>query len=192
MAPSLVDVVRKKFGANVLGSHAQFGDETVLVVSEKLLEIMRFLRDDPATAFDVLMDVTGVDFSEYPADRAVTSPVDAGHPSGLTSATLPRFEVVYHLLSMSKRHRLRVKVALSADNPHVASMTPLWISANYGERETWDMYGVHFDDHPDLRRILLYQEFEGHPLRKEYPLRGYQPLVALPTLGDYRDNETHR
>lgn len=193
MAPSLVDAVRKKFGAAVLGSHSFAGDDTVLVTRDKLLDIMTFLRDDAATACDVLVDVTAVDFGEFPAGgRAALSPVDAGHASGLTADTLPRFEVVYHLLSMTHRSRLRVKVAVPLEDLRVPSMTALWIAANYGERETYDMYGIQFDGHPDLRRILLYQEFEGHPLRKDYPLRGYQPLVPLPTLADYQDHETRR
>ena len=106
--------------------------------------------------------------------------------------TLPRFEVVYHLLSMSKKQRLRVKVAVSQDDLHVPSLCGLWIAANWGERETFDMLGILFDNHPDLRRILTYDEFVGHPLRKDFPLRGYQPLVEQPTLAGYKDNETFR
>ncbi len=193
MAPTLVDLVRKQFGSAVLGSHAHRGDQTVLVQRDKVLDIMSYLKNDPAMAFDVLADVTAVDYSTYPEGaRAAVSPVDANHPSGLTSDTLPRYEVVYHLLSMSKQHRLRVKVALAEGDEHIPSMCGLWIAANWGEREAFDMMGIQFDNHPDLRRILTYPEFEGHPLRKDFPLRGYQPLVAQPTLADYKDNETFR
>ena len=165
----------------------------MVLVREKLVEMMTFLRDDPRMAMQQLIDVTGVDYSEFPADRrAATSPVDVGHKSGLTSATLPRFEVVYHLLSLTLRHRLRVKVAVSLEDPIVPSLSGVWLAAVYGERETWDMYGIRFTGLADHRRILLYEEFEGHPLRKDYPLRGYQPLVSLPTLTDYTDQENYR
>lgn len=193
MSQKLIDIVRAKFGDAVLGSHSTGGDATVLVVREKLVEIMTFLRDDPRSAMQQLVDVTGVDYSEFPIEyRSRTSPVDANHKSGLTSATLPRFEVVYHLLSLSLKHRLRVKVAISLEDSKVPSLSGVWLAAAFGERETWDMYGVRFEGLADHRRILLYEEFEGHPLRKDYPLRGYQPLVSLPTLSDYTDQETYR
>lgn len=193
MSQKLIDIVRAKFGDAVLGNHCVGGDATVLVVREKLVELMTFLRDDPRFAMQQLIDVTGVDYSEFPPEaRAATSPVDAGHSSGLTSATLPRFEVVYHLLSLTLRHRLRVKVAVTLEDPIVPSLSSIWLAAAFGERETWDMYGIRFTGLSDHRRILLYEEFEGHPLRKDYPLRGYQPLVSLPTLSDYTDQENYR
>jgi NADH-quinone oxidoreductase subunit C len=193
MANALLDLVSKHFGDAVLGTSTAAGDAMVLVRRERLLELMTWLRDDAKAAMNVLVDVTVVDFGDYPPElRSAVSPLREGHTSGLTSDTLPRFEVVYHLLSMTLNHRLRVKCPLAEDDLHVPSMTPLWIAANWGEREAWDMYGVRFDGHPDPRRILLYDEFEGHPLRKDFPLRGYQPLLSMPTLNDYEDNETRR
>ncbi len=193
MSQQLIDLVRAEFGDAVLGSHANVGDATLLVVQEKLLDIMGFLCNDPRVTMDVLVDVTAVDFSEFPEGfRGSCSPVDANHPSGLNPQTLPRFEVVYHLLSMVHKHRLRVKVPLSQEDPAIPSLSSLWIAANWGEREAYDMYGIEFIDHPDLRRILMYDEFEGYPLRKDYPLRGYQPLAALPTLDDYANHEVYR
>ena len=193
MSQKLIDLVRAKFGDAVLGSHATGGDATVLVARENLVDIMTFLRDDPRFAMQQLIDVTGVDYSEFPVEaRSACSPVDAGHKSGLTSSTLPRFEVVYHLLSLTLRHRLRVKVAVSLEDLTVPSLSGVWLAAAFGERETWDMYGVRFSGLSYHRRILLYEEFEGHPLRKDYPLRGYQPLVSLPSLSDYTDQETYR
>jgi len=117
---------------------------------------MRFLRDDPATQFEMLSDVCAVDYLPR----------------------VPRFEVVYHLYSVAKNHRLRVKVICDGASPSVPSVTALWESANWMEREVWDLYGIRFDGHPDLRRILLYDEFEGHPLRKDYPKERRQPLVG--------------
>jgi len=104
------------------------------------------------------MSVTGVDWMDSRDDR---------------------YEVVYHLLSMSTLARLRVKAALPEHKPEVSTLTSLWHSANFMEREAWDMLGIVFTGHPDLRRILMYDEFKGHPLRKDYPLQGKQPRVAL-------------
>jgi NADH-quinone oxidoreductase subunit C len=90
----------------------------------------------------------------------------------------PRFEVVYHLYSVAHNHRLRVKAGVDEDDPVVPSAVPLWPIANWFEREVWDMFGVRFTGHPDLRRLLLYEAFEGHPLRKDYPVNRRQPLIG--------------
>jgi NADH-quinone oxidoreductase subunit C len=144
----------------VLASHAERGDATALVDPPRLLEAMRYLRDDPATAFDMLTDVTAVDYLGYPGRVG------------------PRFEVVYHLYSLARNHRLRVKIGVEEAACEAPSLVSLWPSANWMEREVWDMYGIRFAGHPDLRRILLYDEFEGHPLRKDYPKERRQPLVG--------------
>lgn len=193
MTTALIELVRERFGARIIGSHTVAGDATVLIDRDTLLELMTFLRDDDATRMDVLMMVTAVDYLDFPADaRAAASPCDADNAAGLTVETLPRYEVVYGLLSMQLRHRLRVKVPVSHLDPTVPTLVPLWPAANWGEREAWDMYGIVFADHPDLRRILLYEEFEGHPLRKDYDLRGYQPLIDMPHLADYADDARDR
>ncbi len=178
MSDNLIELVRERFGDAVIDSHDHAGDATLVVSRTAVLEVMGFLRDDARCRMEQLIDVTAVDFLGYPVDQR--------------AAALPRFEVVYHLLSLSLRHRLRVKVALDADDLTVPSMVPLWQSANWGEREVYDMYGINFDDHPDLRRILLYPEFEGHPLRKDYHQRGYQPRLSMPGLTDYANDPTHR
>ncbi len=186
MSDKLIALVRKKFGDRVLGSHSLAGDATVIVDKSDLVEVMTFLRDDKKAAMEQLIDVTAVDLSEYPAEhRATLSPRD-GEPD------YSRYEVVYHLLSLTRGHRLRVKVATDGDEPSVPTLCDVWIAANWGEREAWDMVGVSFDGHPDLRRILLYEEFEGHPLRKDYHQRGYQPLIDMPHLDHYTDHSTHR
>jgi NADH-quinone oxidoreductase subunit C len=140
----------------VIDSHDTFGDETAVVRAESLFEVMSYLRDNEALRFEMLTDVTAVDYLDV---------------------KIPRFEVVYHLYSLSKNHRLRVKVQLTEDSPAVPSVLSLWKSANWMEREVWDLYGIRFDGHPDLRRILTYSEFEGHPLRKDYDMEKRQPLV---------------
>jgi NADH-quinone oxidoreductase subunit C len=144
----------------VLATHAQRGDLTALVDAARLVEAMRLLRDDPVTAFDMLTDLTAVDYLGYPGRSG------------------PRFEVVYHLYSLEKGQRVRVKVGVEADACEVDSVVALWPSANWMEREVWDLYGIRFRGHPDLRRLLLYEEFEGHPLRKDYPKERRQPLVG--------------
>ncbi len=136
--------------------HANLGDATAVVRGEDLIAVMTTLRDDENLAFEMLSDVCAVDYLPR----------------------TPRFEVVYHLYSVAKNHRLRIKVQVEAESPSVPSLCALWESANWMEREVWDLYGIDFAGHPDLRRILLYDEFEGHPLRKDYPKERRQPLVG--------------
>ncbi len=129
------------------------GELTVLVRTPSIVKVLTFLRDDTTCLFKQLVDVCGVD---YPGREQ-------------------RFDVVYHLLSMKHNQRVRVKVHTDEDTP-VPSVTGVFNSAGWFERETWDMYGVVFSDHPDLRRILTDYGFEGHPLRKDFPLTGYVEL----------------
>jgi len=154
--------LRERFPAAVVATHGYRGDLTVQVVSASIGEVCTFLRDDPDFAFDFLMDVTAVDYI----------------------GSVPRFEVVYHLYSLKKNHRLRVKARVPEEDPRIASVTPVWPGANWLERETYDMYGVCFEGHPDLRRIYLYEEFQGHPLRKDYPKEKRQPLVRARDVGE--------
>jgi NADH-quinone oxidoreductase subunit C len=138
----------------VLATHAQHGDATAIVGAAGIAPLMRFLRDE--LTFDVLVDLTAVDWPERE----------------------PRFEVVYHLLAMDRRERLRVKAGVPESPAEIDSVVSVWPAANWLEREVWDMYGIRFRGHPDLRRLLLYDEFEGHPLRKDYPKERRQPLVG--------------
>ncbi|MGH7915375.1 MAG: NADH-quinone oxidoreductase subunit C [Candidatus Binataceae bacterium] len=151
----LLDQLRERFGADILASGSACGDETIVIARERAFDVMRALRDDPAFAFDFLADLTAVDWP----------------------ARAPRFDVVHHLLSIKRGHRLRVKVATGEPHPSVMSVTELWKSADWLERECFDMFGIRFEGHPDLRRILMYDSFEGHPLRKDYPVNRRQPIV---------------
>jgi NADH-quinone oxidoreductase subunit C len=144
----------------VLATHADHGDATAIVAASRVLEVLRLLRDDRDLAFDMLADLTVVDYLGYP-DR-----------DGL------RFEVVYHLLSTRTLRRVRIKAGVPESPCQIDSCVDLWAAANWMEREAFDLYGVRFRNHPDLRRILLYEEFEGHPLRKDYPKERRQPLVG--------------
>jgi NADH-quinone oxidoreductase subunit C len=150
-----------RFGAALVETHEHHGDTTVVVERGRLLELLGFCRDEPGLDFDVLMDLTAVDYLKYP-----------GREDG------PRFEVVYHLYSIAHNHRVRVKVRVDEDDATVPSAVPLWAIANWFEREVWDMFGVRFAGHPDPRRLLMYEEFVGHPLRKDYPINRRQPLVG--------------
>lgn len=161
MAQHVVEAVKARFEDAVVSDHAYRGDETIVVVRERLLEVLQFLRDDPALDFKMPVDVCGVDYLGWKE---------------------PRFEVVYHLFSVTKRHRIRIKVEVPEDDCRVPSAFGIWPGVDWFEREAWDMYGIVFEGHPKLKRILLYEEFEGHPLRKDYPQRGYQPLMPMPTL----------
>jgi NADH-quinone oxidoreductase subunit C len=168
LAAPLLPRLRETFGDRILASHDQCGDETIVIDREHALDIFQQLRDRPALAFNYLMDETCVD---------------------LLGQT-PRFEVVCHLLSLAHGHRLRVKMRVPEEDPVVPSLVPLWSSANWLEREAWDMFGIRFIGHPDLRRILLYEEFVGHPLRKDYPVNKRQPLVSErdPIAQDWKFN----
>lgn len=164
MAKALVDLVVSTFGDDVLSTHAQHGDETVIVKPEAWFKIHQFLREDSRVAADMLVDLTAVDFPHRE----------------------PRFFVVSHVLSLRLGHRLRLKTAVGdeeGDDAVVPSLTGIWASANWMERECYDMFGVRFSGHPDLRRILLYPEFEGYPLRKDYDAAKIQPLVPFREVG---------
>ena len=152
----LVARLRTGVANAVLASQAFRGDATAIVPRAKLHDVCRFLRDDAELRFDMLVDVTAVDYL----------------------GRVPRFEVVYHLYSVPLNHRIRIKVALDESDPSLPSLVPVWVGANWLERETWDLYGIVFDGHPDLRRIYLYEEFQGHPLRKDYPKTKRQPLIG--------------
>jgi len=125
---------------------------TVSMERGSIREACALLRDDAECAFNFLSDITCVDW--YPAE--------------------PRFEVIYHLLSIPKKERVRLKVRLHSDNAAVESVTSVWPGANFFEREVFDLFGVRFTGHPYLRRILMPEDWEGHPLRKDYPVEGYR------------------
>jgi NADH-quinone oxidoreductase subunit C len=137
------------------------GDTTVSVTREAIVPVCRFLHDDPDLAYSFLVDLTSVDYSEYPQKQA-------------------RFAVVYLLHSYKNNERIRLKVWLDEDDAVVPSVTAIWSGANWLEREVYDLMGITFSGHPDLRRILLTADFEGHPLRKDFPVFGTQdPVVRV-------------
>lgn len=161
--PALVRVKEAMPGRKLFAT--EFRSQTTLIVGRAdLHEVMRFLRDDPACDYEFLSDVTAVDYLDYPAK------------------TMGRFAVVYNLICFGRDDRLIVKVFLDPSGPTegndidpeltVASITDIWPGAEWPEREVYDMYGISFENHPDLRRILTWTDFPAFPLRKDYPLRG--------------------
>ncbi len=142
--------IQKAIAEDVVSAEIVRGELVATIKRSSVTRVMTFLRDDPTCQFSQLIDICGVDYPEREE----------------------RFEVVYHLLSMNKNTRIRVKVPASEDTP-VASVNDIFPCADWLEREVWDMYGVYFSGHPDLRRILTDYGFDGHPLRKDFPLTGY-------------------
>ncbi|MFP6663355.1 MAG: NADH-quinone oxidoreductase subunit C [Deltaproteobacteria bacterium] len=144
----------EKFPEGILATADYRGDLCATIERKALVAIMTFLRDQEG--FEMLLDVTAVDY----LGRA------------------PRFEIVYHLVSLEEATRVRVKVPLEEADVKIPSLTKLWTGADWLERETFDMYGIEFTGHPNLKRIYLYEEFVGHPLRKDYPKEKRQPLIG--------------
>jgi NADH-quinone oxidoreductase subunit C len=149
----LAEYVMTALAGDVLSYDIARGELTLNVRREGIVRVLTFLRDDTNCQFRQLLDVAGVDYPDREA----------------------RFDVVYHLLSMKQNHRVRVKLP-AAENVAVPSVTSVFSAAGWWEREAWDLYGIFFSDHPDLRRILTDYGFEGHPLRKDFPLTGYVEL----------------
>lgn len=141
-----------RFEASIIEIIESLGEITVIVKAESIVPLMMFLRSEPNFDFNFLSDVSGLDLGEFAA---------------------PRFAIAYHLYSIKHNHRLRIKVFLDEENPQVETISEVWRSANWMEREIYDMFGVDFINHPDLRRILMPADYEGHPLRKDFPVRGY-------------------
>ncbi len=154
----ILDALTNRFADGIVESHEFRGELTVVVSPSRLVEVCRFLRDDPRLSFNLLCDASGLD---------MYTPVD-------------RFAVVYNIFSISNRHRVRLKTFTQEDDPRVPSVTQVWETANWHERETFDMFGIRFDGHPDLRRVYLPEEFEHHPLRKDFPLMGIPGSLPLP------------
>lgn len=152
-----IPYLRAKFGDRIVDSHAVRGEEMIIVSRNGLRDFVLSLKEDPELDFNFLTDITAVDY---------------------LGKKDPRFEMVYHLHSLRLNRRLRVKVPVPEADPVVESLASLWKGANWLEREVWDMFGIRFHGHPDLKRILMYEEFEGHPLRKDYPVNKRQPLIG--------------
>jgi NADH-quinone oxidoreductase subunit C len=159
----IVAKVEQALPGRIVASKESFGELTVSIQREQISPVLRLLHDDPELAFDHITDVTSVDFPNE----------------------TPRFEVVYQLYSISKNHRIRVKARVPEEDCTIDSATPIWQGANFLEREVFDMMGIRFNNHPDLRRILMTEDYnEGYPLRKDFPVEGFGWRDQFPFLDE--------
>ncbi len=154
-----IAILKKKFGNTIIDFHSFRGDDTIIINKHYVLDVCRFLKEEKDLDFNFMMDLTAVDYLNQ-KDRK------------------ERFEVVYHYYSLKHNHRIRVKAPVSDADCVIDSIVPLWVGADWFEREVYDMYGIKFNNHPNLKRILLYEEFVGYPLRKDYPIKKRQPLIG--------------
>jgi NADH-quinone oxidoreductase subunit C len=157
----VIEALQEKFSQAVVEVSDQFGDDTLIIAKDAVPEIMDFLYRKPYE-FTMLLDLTCVDYM----------------------GTTPRYQMVYHVFSLTHNLRLRLKAAVAEGDLTIDSLTGLWKNANWLEREVYDMFGIRFNRHPDMRRLFMYEGFEGHPLRKDYPLRKRQPCVQLRQTDD--------
>jgi NADH-quinone oxidoreductase subunit C len=165
MSKVVLERLQAKFPGAIVETHSFVGDDTAVVKPEAWRAVCTWLRSDPQMDFDMCVDLCGVDYPERGPQKE-------------------RVEVVLHLLSVARRHRLRLKARVGDEEmagAELDSVTPIWPGADWFERETFDLCGVTFRGHPDLRRILMYPEFVGHPLLKDYPANKTQPLVEYRT-----------
>ncbi len=178
---TLIEQVKTRFQAKLQRAEIACGELTMDVDATHLREICFALRDESAFAFNQLIDVCGVDYLHYGLSQWETESATAtGFERGVDNQSLqhihlerPRFAVVYHLLSLPLNHRIRIRVLLSDNYPKIPSVLEIWPAANWFEREAFDMFGIMFAGHPDLRRLLTDYGFSGHPFRKDFPLSGH-------------------
>jgi NADH-quinone oxidoreductase subunit C len=154
----VLEKLTAKFGDSVFESNEFRGELTVVIPKDRIVEVCRFLKEENELGFDLLADMCGIDMNT---------------PS-------KRFGVIYNLYSLANKHRIRLKIFTEEENPKVPTVTGVWGTANWHEREAFDMFGIIFEGHPDLRRIYMPDEFAYHPLRKDFPLMGIRGSLELP------------
>jgi NADH-quinone oxidoreductase subunit C len=180
MSQALVDLLREKFPDAIVSSQSQRGDEVVVVPRERLLEIVTYLRNDEPD-MKLLRMIVCIDLLTYKSEMTGGGSMASNETPAYAKARVkgpePRYYVSYNLYSLTRKHSLRVRVDLRSDDLKIPSITSLYRTADWWERYTFDMFGVQFEGHPNLKRLLMYPEFVGHPLRKDYPVRKRQPLV---------------
>lgn len=178
---TLAAALKEHFAETLQTITSAVGELTIEIARENLREVCLALRDNPAFRFEILIDVCGVDYSDYGFSEWVTNDatltgfergVDVDRDLRMRTWSKPRFGVVYHFLSITHNQRLRLRTFAEGEPPLVSSITDIWASANWYEREAFDLYGIVFDGHPDLRRILTDYGFIGYPFRKDFPLIG--------------------
>lgn len=158
MVKKAVEKLKEKFPEAIVDVVEFRGETTVVVKKEKIVEVSKFLKEDPELKFDYMVDMAGVDYYREKE----------------------RFAVVYNIWSIENKARLRLKVFVDEDDPVVPSVTSVWSAANWNEREVFDMFGIKFSGHPDLRRIYMPEDYEYYPLRKDFPVMGIPGSIPLP------------
>ena len=158
MNEKVLERLKTKFANAIIDAKEFRGEQTVVIPKERVVEVCQFLKEDNELHFDLLADLCGIDMN----------------------TKSKRFGVVYNLYSLSSNHRIRIKTFTEEENPKVPTVTGVWGTANWHERETFDMFGIIFEGHPDLRRMYMPDEFEYHPLRKDFPLMGIRGSLELP------------
>ncbi len=162
---TLSGMVREACGDAILADAVTNDQLTIEIGPDAVSDVLRTLRDTPGLEFEQLIDICGVDYTTYGTDSQAPEAVD--------DPVSPALATVYHLLSISHNHRIRVRARLDPDSPEIASVVDLWPVANWFEREAFDLFGIVFHGHPDLRRLLTDYGFIGHPFRKQFPISGY-------------------
>ena len=188
---TLLNDLRECLGVRIIRDKRETGQVTIEVSAADLAEVCLILRDDETLAFNQLSDLCGVDYLSYgKADWETEDTTRTGFSRGVSQGVYidtqdleDRFAVVYHLLSLKHNRRLRLRSFISGQPSRIASVTPIWASANWLEREAFDLFGIIFDGHPDLRRILTDYGFIGHPFRKDFPLEGNVEVRYDPEQG---------
>jgi NADH-quinone oxidoreductase subunit C len=155
-AQEILDSLKAKFGAAVLDAKLEVMQPWISVAPDRMTDIAFFLREEPSLQFDYMMCLSGVDYNDG------------------------RLGIVYHLFSMVHRHKIVLKAFCTKENPHVRTVSSVWGTANWHEREVFDMYGIVIDDHPDLRRLLMPDDWDGHPLRKDYKVPEFYNGMKVP------------
>ncbi len=181
MSQAFIDALKSKLPDAVVSSHSHKGDDVVVIKREHLVEAMTLLKNDPEFDLKLLRQIAAVDLLTFKTEKtgggSIASQEAPAYDVQKSRSVEPRFYVAYNLYSVTKKKSLRVKVEVRSDDAKVPSITKLFRTANWWERYCWDMMGVEFTGHPNLERLLLYPEFVGHPLRKDYPIQKRQPLV---------------
>ncbi len=158
MNEKVLERLKAKYAGTILEANEFRGELTIVIPKEQIVEVCKFLKEDTELCFNLLADLCGIDMNT-PSER---------------------FGVIYNLYSFTYKHRIRLKTFTEEENPKVPTVTEVWGTANWHERETFDMFGIIFEGHPDMRRIYLPDEFEYYPLRKDFPLMGIRGSLELP------------
>ena len=181
MSQAFIDALRARLPDALVSSHSHKGDDVVVIKRKHLVPVMTLLKNDPEFELKLLSQIAAVDLLTFKSERtgggSIASQETPAYAAASPKVHEPRFYLAYNLYSVTKGKRLRVRVDVPSDDAKVPTITGVFRTADWWERYCWDMMGIVFEGHPKLERLLLYPEFVGHPLRKDYPIQKRQPLV---------------